>query len=253
MKKALLIGINYTNTDNELNGCINDCIHMKELLIQSFGYDETNIICLTDDTDDKPTKHNILHEFNKLVDNVDKDDTLCFFYSGHGTQIKDDENDEISGFDDAIYTLDKQVIIDDDILDILTKLNGAHITLFFDCCHSGTMCDLQYNMRYKGKLTKQHFEIWTEKSKSINGSVCMFSGCLDKQVSLDISFQGKKTIENDGAFTFMLLECIKEQHHNITNKDLLINLHNHLKKNKFEQIPQFSCNSSNLFDSQFFI
>ncbi len=254
VKKALLIGINYKGTENELNGCINDCHHIKELLMKSFDYDEKNIICLTDDTEIKPTKTNILLSFKNLLKNVDKNDTLCFFYSGHGTQVKDIHNDETTGFDDAIYTLDNDIIIDDDILDILTHLNGAHITLFFDCCHSGTMCDLEFNTRYKGRIYKPQFETWSEKSKPINGNVCMFSGCLDKQTSADTEFNiGNKTTENDGAFTYMLLQCIKEQKQNVTNKELLINLHNHLKKNKFEQIPQFSCSSSNLFDSQFFI
>lgn len=258
-KKALLIGINYKGMDCELNGCINDCNRIKELLIKSFDYNENNIVCLTDDTILKPTKENILQEFNNLLENVTKDDTLCFFYSGHGTQIKDIHNDEQSGMDDAIYTLDEDVIVDDDILDILTKLNGAHITLFFDCCHSGTMCDLQFNLRYKGRMANPLYEIWTEKSKPINGTICMFSGCLDKQTSADASFEstviknGKKTVVNDGAFTYMLIDCINKQKQNLTNKELLTMLHNHLKKNNFDQIPQLSCNSSNLFDYQFFI
>ncbi len=260
-KKALLIGINYKGMDCELNGCINDCMSIKELLIHSFDYDEKNIICLTDDTPKKPTKVNILQEFNNLVSDVTDKDTLCFFYSGHGTQIKDVHNDEKSGLDDAIYTIDEDIITDDDILDILTKLNGAHITLFFDCCHSGTMCDLKYNMRYKGRLSNPRYETWTENSKDINGTICMFSGCLDKQTSADTSFEvsdtslqrGKKTTVNDGAFTYMLLQCIKQQKHDMTNKELLTNLHNHLKKNNFDQIPQFSCSESSLFDSQFFI
>ena len=32
MKYALLIGINYKNTTNELNGCINDVMNMKKYI-----------------------------------------------------------------------------------------------------------------------------------------------------------------------------------------------------------------------------
>ena len=37
-KFALLIGINYKGTSNELNGCINDVMNMRDVLIKHFGY-----------------------------------------------------------------------------------------------------------------------------------------------------------------------------------------------------------------------
>ena len=42
-KKALLIGINYIKTDNELNGCINDVNSIKESIINN-GCTNINII-----------------------------------------------------------------------------------------------------------------------------------------------------------------------------------------------------------------
>ena len=47
-RKALLIGINYFGTNNELRGCINDVHNMRELLI-SQGFDKSNMVILTDD------------------------------------------------------------------------------------------------------------------------------------------------------------------------------------------------------------
>jgi len=43
LKKALLIGINYRGTANELGGCINDVNSMKNILIKRCGYKEKNI------------------------------------------------------------------------------------------------------------------------------------------------------------------------------------------------------------------
>jgi hypothetical protein len=62
--------------------------------------------------------------------------------------------------------------------------------MFFDCCHSGTICDLSYNLRYKGlNISKKPlYDVWTEHSKNIKGNVCMFAGCLDYQTSADSSF-----------------------------------------------------------------
>ena len=58
-KVALLIGINYRGTAHELNGCINDVENAKEYLLTK-GYSSDNIITLTDDTDLKPTRKNIM-------------------------------------------------------------------------------------------------------------------------------------------------------------------------------------------------
>jgi hypothetical protein len=39
-KRALLIGINYIGSSNQLNGCINDVANIKSFLIQRFDFKE---------------------------------------------------------------------------------------------------------------------------------------------------------------------------------------------------------------------
>ena len=61
-RKALLIGINYFGTSNELRGCINDVQHMQELLM-SEGFKRNDMVILTDDQRDRqymPTRDNVL-------------------------------------------------------------------------------------------------------------------------------------------------------------------------------------------------
>ena len=58
-KKALLIGINYLNTPYELSGCIDDANRMHNLL-NSYGFKDIKM--LTDLTNQKPTRDNILAE-----------------------------------------------------------------------------------------------------------------------------------------------------------------------------------------------
>jgi hypothetical protein len=72
-KKALLVGINYTGTQNELYGCINDVNSIKERIIAN-GF--TNINTITDLTTQKPTKNNILSEFKNLLINSQAGDLL---------------------------------------------------------------------------------------------------------------------------------------------------------------------------------
>lgn len=62
-KKALCIGINYTGTDAELRGCINDARNMKQFLISTFGFKSEDIVMLLDDATHPrqiPTRENIV-------------------------------------------------------------------------------------------------------------------------------------------------------------------------------------------------
>ena len=65
-KRALIVGINYTGTSSALNGCITDAENVKQELLKR-GYAERNIVFLTDNTDVKPTRENILKELLALI------------------------------------------------------------------------------------------------------------------------------------------------------------------------------------------
>jgi hypothetical protein len=58
-KFAVLIGINYRNTPKELYGCINDTTNINNMLQAKYGFN--NFVFLTDDTNKKPTKENIIY------------------------------------------------------------------------------------------------------------------------------------------------------------------------------------------------
>lgn len=90
-KVALLVGINYRGTSSELNGCINDVNSAKEFILTQ-GYEEKDIIVLTDDTILKPTRRNIMRKLMKLILSDAKN--IYFHYSGHGTHIRDRNGDE---------------------------------------------------------------------------------------------------------------------------------------------------------------
>merc|ERR1712107_156470 len=126
--KALLVGINYISTDNELRGCINDANNHKEVIKTHFGFPESNIRLLTDDQggSNKPTKSNILAGLDWLVRGAKEGDILYFQYSGHGTQYPDEGSGEADGKDEAMCPLDcdeapwpKNLILDDELHDKL--------------------------------------------------------------------------------------------------------------------------------------
>ena len=188
--KGLLVGINYRGTSNELGGCINDVMSVKNLITST--YPEAKLELLTDDTNDKPTRDNILQKLTKLVDDSVAGDTLIFHYSGHGSQVKDIHGDEEDGYDETIcpidfmsprvitykgveYNVDSQ-IVDDEINEILLKVpRGAKLLMLSDSCHSGTIGDLKNNfLNYNGSKIWENFKP-TNKPNVVNSTSASIS------------------------------------------------------------------------------
>ncbi|HEX8139353.1 MAG TPA: caspase family protein [Pyrinomonadaceae bacterium] len=160
-KWALLIGVNeYPRMQSRyhLKGCVNDVNAIEELLAsEQFGFPRQNILKLTSPAGDGellPTRANILEAFRKhLVENerIKASDIVVVYYSGHGSQIPDEEGDEEDGYDETIVPCDggpdrsrrEDVtdIRDDEISALLDELAArtTNINLFFDSCHSGSI------------------------------------------------------------------------------------------------------------------
>jgi hypothetical protein len=234
-KKALLIGINYTGTQYQLNGCINDTESIKTRL-KSIGFNDNDITIMTDVTNMRPTRDNILQSFQKLLVNSEPGDLLFFFFSGHGSYILDKNGDDATGYDQSIVSSDFQAVIDDELKSIILKYLKKNVTLFglFDSCFSGSVLDLK--CQYYDSLNYDNFVAHTNEIET-DGNVIMISGCTDKQTSADAEFNNKA----NGALTWSLLETLKiKQSNTMTWRSLIRNMRDILKKNNFEQIPQLS-------------
>ena len=114
-----------------------------------FGF---NHFCfLTDDTNKKPNKQNIIYTLTNLLVNSISGDSLFFLFSGHGTCTSDLNRDELDGQDELIVPIDARNIrscILDDELNLIIKNNlkpGVKLFALFDSCFSGTILDLKYN------------------------------------------------------------------------------------------------------------
>jgi len=241
---ALLIGINYFGTNNELYGCINDTNYIKSL-ISSYNFQKISI--LTDNNEKKPTRNNILEEFKNLLINSQSGDVLLFFYSGHGSYILDKNNNEKTGKDQLIVPCDLNEILDDELKNIIQLNLKKDVTLIalFDCCHSGSILDLKY--QYMDSLENNKFTENINETET-NGNVVMISGCSDIQTSSDANINNK----NQGAMTWAFLEAFKSEQ-NITWRNLLIKMRSLLKQSNFSQLPQLTSGSFFDIDSQVFI
>jgi len=224
MKHALLIGINYVGTKIPLRGCITDIQNIYSVITSKFNYDAKHVTILTDETDEKPTCLNIQAHIRKLVQKAVAGDTILLYYSGHGSSIADRNGDEKDRMDEVLVPLDfdtSGVITDDWLFTNFVSVIPEKVKawVFTDCCNSGTLMDLKYNMKsqcaYRGSAQPNAYneKEWTnqfsysiERTKDVKSSVCMFSGCFDPETSAD-AFINK---QYQGAFTWCLLEWINE-------------------------------------------
>lgn len=245
MKRALLIGINYIDTDSELAGCINDVLNVKTMLTTQFNYDSSNIVLMTDLTETKPTRQNIINALNAIIQTTNRDNgELWIHYSGHGTYTRDRNLDESDRYDEAIVPVDYEtagILVDDDIHKIMTKLRSLTKTIVvFDSCHSGTAVDLPFCYK-KGLKYKEN------KSKDIISKVLMISGCRDNQTSADTVING----EPAGALTGTLLNVLKNANYNITINTLCDNLWKNLASDGYTQYPILSSSQDIVLTDKF--
>ncbi len=131
----LVIGINsYTNMQ-VLNNATKDARDFENLMVDEYGYKKENIIELYDAD---ATRKNIYAQFKKFVDNLDKNDRLLVYYSGHGWYDEKLDlgfwlpvNAAINEYDDYLDNLD--------ITRYIQKMNARNIFVIADACYSGSL------------------------------------------------------------------------------------------------------------------
>merc|ERR1712238_254828 len=144
------------------------------------GFEEENIVILMDDGEHTPpTASNIIDAYKRVVSEAEEGDAIFLHYSGHGTKLADDNNEEADGYDEALVPRDYQssgMIRDDDLYDILVKPlpMGVYMVSLMDCCHSGTIMDLPYIFKGDGQQT----EMTLDPELNIDSFVEMLTGKL---------------------------------------------------------------------------
>ena len=212
-KYALIVGINkYATPGNDLSGCVNDAMNMRELLINKFRFPADNIRMLTDE---RATIENIIDRLYWLISQRGE---LVYHHSGHGTQMRDRNGDELNdGLDEVLVTYDHDwdnPLSDDLIANMFgRKSPESYLTMICDTCHSGTM-NRGYSTQYgasKGtpKFLAPPVDIASRSAgrafrhnrfrnrKYIAKENILLSGCKDNQSSMDAyidgTFQGVMT------------------------------------------------------------
>lgn len=143
--RALLIGIDRYRYVSPLIGTVNDAHAMKAYVTSHLGFDDRDVRMLLDG---EATRENILRAIeNWLIDGTGDGDDVFLYYSGHGFQQLDDNDDETDRLDETLVPVDvtiggngvpRGMITDDEIATLLAQLPGRRVHVVIDACHSGT-------------------------------------------------------------------------------------------------------------------
>jgi hypothetical protein len=260
-KKALLVGVNDYKGANDLNGCVNDVLDMHFSLRNLFNFQAAEIRVLTDS---RATKANIIHRLKWLVDEAKSGDFMVFHFSGHGSQIRDRDGDELDDhLDELICPHDMDwdgTFITDDELDSIFKNvpEGALLEIVLDCCHSGT------GLREMGlvpppELAAEHptlnrylpppadifLRFGSEEDELKprgfvkgfkergNKHHILWAGCMANQTSADAYIDGRY----HGAFTYHLNQHLR-RNPRVSRRELLQKVRASLRHGGYSQFPQ---------------
>jgi len=241
-KKALLIGINYTSVPKiRLNGCIDDIINMKNMLLDAYDYDGSNITMLRDDlpTAQQPTRANILKNLKALAAQSANLAEVWIHYSGHGSRVPN--KSQSSGYDNLIVPIDyaqNGFVMNNELYSIIKTIQCRTI-LLFDSCYDATVCNLPWSYQYisPGKF----IQVNNNNFVFTNPNIFMFSGSKDNQPSSDMYDAEDRDYE--GVFTDAFVDCLRAGHHNISFMTLYENICVQIAKAGYPQVPVFSSSS----------
>ena len=145
VRHALLIGINrYPKIPgSDLQGAVGDMELMRSLLIDRFGFSPERTRTLRDE---EATQARIRGSLAEIVSVVGADDVVALFYAGHASRMADPREpgrmvESIVPQDSGRGTLPNLDVIDEEIDQWVQRVNEKtpHVTLIFDCCHSGSV------------------------------------------------------------------------------------------------------------------
>ena len=146
--RALLIGVGrYAQFDEKLNGVSLD-IQMMTEFARLLGFKSPAIKVLEHEYASTANVYSAVE--NWLIKGVGPEDRVFFYFSGHGSQIPDGNNDEKDQFDEVLLLYDAAlreegrrqtltgVLPDDDFNSMLAKMQSRNILVILDACHSGS-------------------------------------------------------------------------------------------------------------------
>ncbi|MCT7951914.1 caspase family protein [Ancylothrix sp. C2] len=225
-KLALLVGVNqYGGGSLPLLGCLTDVELQRELLLYRFGFQNADILTLTDS---QATAANIRAAFiDHLVEQARPGDAVVFHFSGYGRRMEiggDDlgwaESSSLVPVDGVISAAPNGVINDLSVKDLfllLRSLSAENVLAVLDTSYVYPGSSLQGSLRVRSlpavpvwKMGAQE-EGWIEPLKAklanagdLKGKKDVLMGARPEQVAGEMQWSGFSA----GVFTYALTQTL---------------------------------------------
>ncbi len=266
MKKvfALLVGINDYDRVGKLHGCLNDVRAVRNYLEKGTDFD----VDIKELTDQDATRAGVVDGFRNFLSQAGEDDTVLFYYSGHGTQewaasLWDETDGALEClvcYDGGARSTPDFLLTDKELRFLIHELfqsTQVHIVTVFDCCHSGdntrnaALVSASYDEVQERRVTDKAGRafpqrMWSEflfsdtiKEAEVKGKLpadflpqgthVQMAACESNQVALEMS--------REGVFTKTLLKTLTDCGGNITYNTLRSRIRQYMRAG-FEQTPR---------------
>jgi hypothetical protein len=248
-KSALIIGIDeyvHFAEKYQLSGCVNDALLIRDVLVNQFKFDASNIEELHNKA---ATRDGIISGMERLLEGAEKDDVIVFHFSGHGSQRKSADLEEGTGMDSTILPHDSGYedpypnlgIADNEINEWLRRLSRktSYITLIFDCCHSGTMTRDAFAAKTRSVpadtrslsamgVQKRPAQASAAKTRNVGPSgwlelsdaYVVMSGCRDNELASEYHHENGGRTVTTGALTYFLTTALRQAGPGTTYRDV---------------------------------
>ncbi len=215
---ALLVGLNYKHNPNiELKSSYNNVLLFEQYLIKEQEFDKEHIIVITDLNYDGKENTNgsyfsIIKCIKDMIQLSTKNDTLCFYFSGHG-KITDPSNNKFNKDNDNIFLpadYDKNFLTKE-LFNVLFSKTTASIFSLFDCYKSNNYIDLKYSFSLNPYIQTNKLEL-NENEQNI---LCIFSHINDDFEQILPYIKG--TVRWYSIFTYNFIKILTDDIENYTS------------------------------------
>ena len=204
-KYALIVGVSdYSKKKNDLPGIDKDIDKMTKLL-KSWGFKVKTL---------RGADTLMLDEKLKSYKKLKKEDTFAFYYTGHGSYVDDENNDEADGRDETLVLSDgkeNKHYLDDDLNYRLNAIKAKKL-IIFDSCHSGTAHKADSNGFVSKSILSDLVRHVFVRIKALNepvlphtltGSYVKFSASKDSETSV--------ATKDGSLFTSQIFSLLKQK------------------------------------------
>lgn len=181
----------------------NDASILKEYLIKTLGYLESNVYLLLDATTGEMNQK--IDLISKRANKAGSNAQLLFYYAGHGLPDESTKIPYIIPVDVSGTNLNSAISLAT-ILQKFGETGASRITIILDACFSG-------GGREAGLLAARGVR-FKPTENTLSGNMVLLSASSGDQTALPFN------LEHHGLYTYYLLKKIKETSGNISYKNL---------------------------------